>query len=147
MAEVVREYRSTVTAPGGRAYRACACGAAACDGTRRWHGWIEFVDPKGAPAIRTERETTQRNRTDLAYWADGLTPHYLEGALWRALSPTVIRRKLSRSLLAWRCRWPISLDGTHQRSLRIVQNRSLMCRLPARSMARWRDLRFDDHAI
>ena len=38
--------------------------------------------------IRSGRETTQPNRTDTAYWATGLTPVYLEGALTRALNPS-----------------------------------------------------------
>jgi hypothetical protein len=35
--------------------------------------------------IRTVRETTQPNLTDLKYWATGLTQVYLEGALARTL--------------------------------------------------------------
>ena len=38
-------------------------------------------------AVRSGRETTQPNLTDLEYWAQGLTPVYLEGALRRALEP------------------------------------------------------------
>ena len=38
------------------------------------------------------RETTQPNRTDTLYWATGLTPIYLEGALQRALHPMVRAR-------------------------------------------------------
>jgi hypothetical protein len=37
--------------------------------------------------LRSARETTQPNLTDLEYWAQGLTPVYLEGALRRALEP------------------------------------------------------------
>jgi len=52
-----------------------------------WQGWIEFlpVDDSGLP-LRSPRETTQPNRTDTHYWATGLTPIYLEGALKRALA-------------------------------------------------------------
>ena len=146
MAEVVREFRTTVTAPDGHAYGARACGAAARDGTRRWHGWIEFVDHEGAPAIRTPRETTQRNRTDIAYWADGLTLHYLEGALDRALNPIVVRPKLPPVVLTCRCRRPISLDGTYARALRIVQRRLLAHGAQTGRTARWRDPDPDDHA-
>lgn len=96
MAEVFREFESVVVAPDGTTYRARVCGGEARDGTRRWHGWIEFVDSDRGTTIRTQRETTQRNRTDTAYWANGLTPHYLDGALRRALSPNVIRIRRSR---------------------------------------------------
>jgi hypothetical protein len=41
--------------------------------------------------VRTARETTQPNRTDLLYWASGLTAVYLEGALTRALSPSRVK--------------------------------------------------------
>lgn len=96
MAELFREFESTIVAPGGTTYSARVCGGEARDGTKRWHGWIEFVDSDSGTTIRTQRETTQRNRTDTAYWAHGLTPHYLEGALRRALNPNVIRIRRSR---------------------------------------------------
>ena len=35
----------------------------------RWQGWIEFESLDGAEVYRSRRETTQPNRTDLAYWA------------------------------------------------------------------------------
>ncbi len=51
------------------------------DGT--WIGWLEFENPlKGVR--RTERETTQSNAEGLSYWARGLEPVYLDGALSRA---------------------------------------------------------------
>jgi len=62
-----------------------ACGAEM--DTSRWQGWIEFVPLDGGAVLRSARETTQPNRTDTAYWATGLTPIYLEGALERALNP------------------------------------------------------------
>lgn len=51
-----------------------------------WQGWIEFVPLDGAEPVRSPRETTQPNREDTRYWATGLTPVYLEGALSRALA-------------------------------------------------------------
>lgn len=90
MAEVLFEFQTSVCAGDGSLYRARACGGEAGDGTGRWQGWIEFVPADGGPTIRTQRETTQPNRTDTAYWATGLTPSYLEGALQRALNPTLI---------------------------------------------------------
>jgi hypothetical protein len=56
-----------------------------------WEGWIEFVPIDGGLPIRSPRETTQPNYTDAKYWASGLTPVYLEGALKRALTPLVIK--------------------------------------------------------
>ena len=43
-------------------------------------------------AVRSPRETTQPNRRDTEYWATGLTPVYLEGALRRALNPLQVRQ-------------------------------------------------------
>jgi hypothetical protein len=34
--------------------------------------------------LRTEQETSQPSRVTIEYWASGLTPVYLEGALTRA---------------------------------------------------------------
>lgn len=52
-----------------------------------WEGWLEFVPAGGGEPIQSGRETTQPNRVDTEYWATGLTPIYLEGALERALHP------------------------------------------------------------
>lgn len=87
MAEVLVTFNDIITAE-GVAYRARACGREMDDG--RWEGWIEFESLDGDTVVRSGRETTQPNRTDTAYWATGLTPVYLEGALDRALHPTIV---------------------------------------------------------
>ena len=51
----------------------------------RWAAFIEFVSVDGSRVARTTRETTQRNASDVAYWATGLEAVYFEGALDRAL--------------------------------------------------------------
>jgi hypothetical protein len=59
------------------------CGEERLDGT--WVGWLEFHSADATkPALLTEQETSQPNRTALEYWADDLEPVYLEGALTRA---------------------------------------------------------------
>ena len=51
-----------------------------------WEGWLEFHPlEKDQPILRTGQETTQPNRVTIEYWALGLEPVYLEGALARAL--------------------------------------------------------------
>jgi hypothetical protein len=88
MAETLLQFQTLVVGRDGVVYRARACGRPTTEGT--WHGWIEFDpfdQPPGSSTIRTSRETTQPNRTDTEYWATGLTPVYLEGALRRALDP------------------------------------------------------------
>jgi hypothetical protein len=51
-----------------------------------WQGWLEFVSRDGEIVVQTDRETTQSTLEGVAYWATGLQPTYLEGALDRALS-------------------------------------------------------------
>jgi len=85
VAEVLVQFANPVFDQNGHAYVARACGSEMEDG--RWQGWIEFVPTGGGPAVRSGRETTQPNRVDTEYWATGLTPVYLEGALHRALNP------------------------------------------------------------
>jgi hypothetical protein len=85
MAEVLLEYSDIVVSAEGARYMVRACGTEADNG--HWHGWLEFLDTERNVTVRSARETTQPNRTDTVYWATGLTPVYLEGALERALHP------------------------------------------------------------
>ncbi|HEX6976515.1 MAG TPA: hypothetical protein VF147_19040 [Vicinamibacterales bacterium] len=85
MAEVLVEYSEVVIGPDGRRYAARACGSE--HGAHLWQGWLEFVPLGEGEPVRTGRETTQPNRQDTVYWATGLTPVYLEGALARTLTP------------------------------------------------------------
>jgi hypothetical protein len=48
-----------------------------------WQGWIEFRSAEGE-SVTTDRETTQSNLAGVEYWATGLEPVFLEGALHRA---------------------------------------------------------------
>jgi len=86
LAEVLVQFTEPIVAD-GVAYKANACGAPTSDGL--WQGWIEFTPTRGGPSIRSRRETTQPNKVDAVYWATGLTPIYLEGALQRTLKPRV----------------------------------------------------------
>jgi hypothetical protein len=88
MAETLLQFQTAITGPDGTRYEARACGAETESGT--WQGWIEFVPIGGGDPVRSPRETTQPNRTDTEYWASGLTPVYLEGALQRALNPLMV---------------------------------------------------------
>lgn len=85
MAEVLVEYADVVTAPDGRRFTARACGSEY--GSHLWQGWLEFLPLDEGEPVRSGRETTQPNRQDTEYWATGLTPVYLEGALSRTLTP------------------------------------------------------------
>jgi hypothetical protein len=79
---LIHEYSTAVPA-GERLFRARALARQEPEGT--WVGWLEF-EPTDAPldAIATGQETSQPNLTAIEYWAGGLEPVYLEGALERA---------------------------------------------------------------
>jgi hypothetical protein len=88
MAEVIR----VIEDPGVKAVAvAQVCGRRA--GTI-WEGWIEFQTDDGAWR-RSPRETTQPDREALAYWAGGISPTYLEGALARALTPAPVATRVA----------------------------------------------------
>jgi|SoimicMinimDraft_17_1059745.scaffolds.fasta_scaffold22449_1 hypothetical protein len=87
MAQVLAQFTDVLTDDDRVSYRAHAVGAEMPDG--KWQGWLEFLPLNGAAPIRSARETTQPNRTDVVYWATGLTTVYLQGALQRALHPLV----------------------------------------------------------
>jgi hypothetical protein len=71
----------------GAEYEARVYGTQRSD--RTWEGWIEFHPVSGAGTVlRTQQETSQPNRMTLSYWAGGLEPIYLEGALKRAMRTT-----------------------------------------------------------
>src|ERR671923_187807 len=88
MAEVFMEFESTVRDESSREYVARACGRQCDDG--HWEGWLEFVPLDGGVIVQSGRETTQPNRVDTEYWATGLTPVFLEGALRRALAQPIL---------------------------------------------------------
>lgn len=99
MSEVLLEYDMVVTADEGSRWVPRACGRPG-KGTI-WEGWIEFIPlDEGSRPVRSRRETTQPSRESLAYWAAGLTPVYLKGALDRALQQPIPRKvvRLAKTL-------------------------------------------------
>jgi hypothetical protein len=89
MAEVFRTFDDRLFLD-GTAYRAQVCGRR---NRHMWEGWIEFAAEDGSDVRRTSRETTQPDRDALAYWAEGLSGTYLEGALARTLTRLKVRRR------------------------------------------------------
>jgi hypothetical protein len=89
MAEVLTTFDDALRDGEGE-YRARAVGRLADDGM--WEGWLEFTpaDGTGEPLIGGV-ESRQPEREHLAYWATGLTPVFLEGALARAKRPVTVR--------------------------------------------------------
>lgn len=73
---------AALLANGTESYAVHVCGQERVDGT--WEGWLEFHPSGMGSILSTNQETSQPNRTALEYWADGLEPVYLEGALARA---------------------------------------------------------------
>jgi hypothetical protein len=85
MAEVLVTFTTPTKAKNGDLYHGRVLGRVASDGM--WEGWIEFAMAGSDEVVTTERETSQPNRADLKYWAEGLSDAYLQGALDRALNP------------------------------------------------------------
>jgi hypothetical protein len=83
MAELLQEYATAIVDSDDTTYTVRSFGEERLDGT--WIGWLEFrpTDPT-KPALRTDQETSQPNRTAVEYWATGLEPVYFEGAFERA---------------------------------------------------------------
>jgi hypothetical protein len=86
MDELIHEFASEIADADGHGYTARAMGRQR-KGRTVWEGWLEFA-PLGGRGIvrRSQIETTQPNREALAYWASGIEPVYLEGALERAIA-------------------------------------------------------------
>jgi hypothetical protein len=76
------EFSDPVVDRRGHAYIAHVEGELRPDGM--WEGSVVFTPVQSGERTRTDRETVQRDASDLQYWAAGLTYAYLEGALERA---------------------------------------------------------------
>lgn len=89
MAEVLVSFDRPVRDDGGE-YHARAVGRFADDGM--WEGWIEFTAIDGSSEVLvTGVESRQPEHEHLVYWATGLSPVFLEGALQRARHPHTVR--------------------------------------------------------
>jgi hypothetical protein len=89
MAEVLRTFDLPLRTASGE-YAARAVGRHADDGM--WEGWLEFVPiGKHGNVIVGGVESRQPENEHLVYWASGLTPVFLEGALDRARRPVTVR--------------------------------------------------------
>ncbi len=89
MAEVLTSF-STLVRDAAGVYYARAVGRHGYD--HMWEGWIEFIPADGGGDVLVSAvESTQPEREHLVYWATGLTPVYLEGALRRAKKPPTVR--------------------------------------------------------
>lgn len=95
MAELIHEFASEIGDADGHVYTARAMGRQR-KGRTVWEGWLEFAPVGGRGIVRRGPvETTQPNREALAYWASGIEPVYLEGALERAIASRSERRARS----------------------------------------------------
>jgi hypothetical protein len=96
MDELIHEFASEVKDADGHLYTARAMGRPR-KGRTVWEGWFEFAPVGGRGIVRRSRiETTQPNREALAYWASGIEPVYLDGALERAITSRPDRRAESK---------------------------------------------------
>ena len=79
--EAIHAFLEPYRAGDGVVYDVSVVGRERTDGT--WIAWLEFTDVNGR-VLATERETTQSSAEQVKYWAEGLQPTYLDGALARA---------------------------------------------------------------
>jgi hypothetical protein len=89
MAQTLIRFDTPVAHRDGRQYIAQACGRERDNG--QWEAWLEFKDVVTGEILRSQRESTQPNEKDAVYWATGLTPVYLQGALDRVLNPAKVK--------------------------------------------------------
>jgi hypothetical protein len=85
MSEIVHEF-SEPFSDESRRFRVQAIGSMRSDGT--WSGLLRFIDLASGQTFDTSQETSQPTREALQYWASGIEPVYLEGALKRATPST-----------------------------------------------------------
>jgi hypothetical protein len=89
MAELLASFSAPISDVFG-VFHARAVGRVAPD--NMWEGWVEFVPVDGGGQVLVSGiESRQPERAHLVYWANGLTPVYLEGALSRARRPLTVR--------------------------------------------------------
>lgn len=93
MAEVLRSVDDPITDEVGM-YHVRVVGRC-CDEDGMWEGWLEFdrLDGSGETLVGPV-ESKQPEREHLEYWAGGLSPVFIEGALHRARSPLIVRTRI-----------------------------------------------------
>ncbi len=97
MNDLVHTYSEVVRDPEGRGYAASVHALERIDGL--WVTWLEFSGVGRDVSLRTRRESEQPDRRAVLYWASGLQPSYLDGALLRA---TRVRLTELRAMLEGR---------------------------------------------
>lgn len=80
----VHQHSDYIASADGRRYVAQVYAAERHD--RSWQAWCVFFPARGDDFVTTDTETTQSSFDSVRYWASGLTHHYFEGALERALA-------------------------------------------------------------
>ena len=96
MSEVLVEFDAIITAEDGSRWVPKASGREVSGGL--WEGWVDFIPVDDTrDAVRSGTETTQPNRDDLMYWAQGLSVVYLEGALTRARAEPATEHRIQDS--------------------------------------------------
>src|SRR5262245_6674760 len=103
-----------------------------------WEGWLAFLSLRTGAVVETERETTQGRREHLLYWASGLEPTYLRGALERALRRRADLKRgrpaTTAERRAWRALIAASVDAGFRRVRIGGSLRPARRRRPARSV-------------
>jgi hypothetical protein len=96
--QFVQQYPSILQAPSGEQFVARVYADRQRGGL--WEAWLVFFSLTTSTVLATDRETTQGKREHILYWASGLSPTYLQGALERALDlrpESQLARRLARA--------------------------------------------------
>lgn len=96
--QFVRQYTPILRSPTGETFVARVYTDRQPGGL--WEAWLVFFSLTTGGALATDRETTQGKREQVLYWATGLGPTYLQGALERALelrSEAQLARRAARA--------------------------------------------------
>jgi hypothetical protein len=88
MQTLLQEFERHLTGSDGDEYAVLLYGRSRPGDT--WQGWLVFVRQRDNRRFATPVETTQPNVEAIVYWSSGLTDTYLEGALRRAMDPSVV---------------------------------------------------------
>jgi hypothetical protein len=81
--DLVHTFAGVVRDPEARDYAASVHALERSDGI--WETWLEFRGLGRDVTLSTRRESEQPNQRAVVYWASGLRPSYLDGALRRAM--------------------------------------------------------------
>jgi len=137
--QFVRQYSPVLEGPKGEPFVARAYMRRPRGGL--WEAWLVFLSLRTGNIVDTDRETTQGKREHVLYWASGLEPTYLRGALERALRRRASMRRGRPGNAAERRAWEALVQASVEAAFRRAKI-GAPCR-PSRPTRARRGVKFD----